>query len=131
MRTRIMHQALAAALLLAGAATAQGVFESHGDLSVTPKAGAFAYEAAHSSYPLTGEELTVMGAQTVDLAGPVYVGTGMSSHDANILETAVFSNVQLEQRPAAAPPQRYRSKVTVLDRKSTRLNSSHLGISYA
>src|ERR1035438_10132611 len=123
MRTRIMHQALAAALLLAGAATAQGVFESHGDLGVTPKAGAFAYDAAHTSYRVTGEELTVMGAQTVDLAGPVYVGTGMSSHDANILETAVFSNVQLEQRPAAAPPQRYRSKVTVFDlaARSTRV----------
>src|ERR1035438_10482667 len=115
MRTRIMHQALAAALLLAGAAAAQGVFESHGDLGVTPKACAFAYDAAHTSHRVPGEELTVIAQQTVDLAGPVYVGVGVSSHDANILETAVFSNVQLEQRPAAAPPQRYRSKVTVFD----------------
>src|ERR1035438_5756374 len=50
MRTRIMHQALAAALLLAGAAAAQPVFESHGDLGVTPKAGAFAYGAAKAEY---------------------------------------------------------------------------------
>src|ERR1017187_1604494 len=232
MRTRIMHQALAAALLLAGAAAAQPVFESHGDLGVTPKAGAFAYGAAKAEYRVAGgganiwgtedamhfvwkrltgdftltadigfagtgavahrkavlmarqdltpgsayadvalhgdgltslqfrpaagvatqevkatisappririvrrgnlftaaagkpgEELTVIGQQTVDLAGPVYVGIGVSSHDANILETAVFSNVQLEQRPAAAPPQRYRSKVTVFDlaARSTRV----------
>jgi Tol biopolymer transport system component len=48
----------------------------------------------------------------------------MCSHDANVLETAVFSNVRLEQRPAAAPAQRYRSKVTVYDlaaRSSTTL----------
>ena len=232
MRTRIMHQALAAALLLAGAAAAQPVFESHGDLGVTPKAGAFAYGAAKAEYRVTGgganiwgtedamhfvwkrltgdftltadigfagtgavahrkavlmarqdltpgsayadvalhgdgltslqfrpaagvatqevkatisappririvrrgnlftaaagkpgEELTVIGQQTVDLAGPVYVGIGVSSHDANILETAVFSNVQLEQRPPAAPQQRYRSKVTVFDlaARSTRV----------
>ena len=232
MRTRIMHQALAAALLLAGAAAAQPVFESHGDLGVTPKAGAFEYDAAKAEYRVTGgganiwgtedamhfvwkrlsgdftltadihfagagtvahrkavlmarqdltagsayadvalhgdgltslqfrpaagvatqeikstitapiririerrgnlftaaagkpgEELTVIGAQTVGLAGAVYVGIGVSSHDANILETAIFSNVRLEQRPAAAPQQGYRSKVTVYDlaARSTRV----------
>src|ERR1019366_5010484 len=70
-----------------------------------------------------GEELTVIAAQTVGLAGAVYVGIGVSSHDANILETAIFSNVRLEQRPAAAPQQGYRSKVTVYDlaARSTRV----------
>src|ERR1035437_3024775 len=53
-RTRIMHHALAAALLLAGAAAAQPVFESHGDLGVTPKAGAFEYDAAKAEYRVTG-----------------------------------------------------------------------------
>src|ERR1039457_7362081 len=70
-----------------------------------------------------GEELTTLGAQTVDLAGAVYAGIGVCSHDANILETAVFSNVRLEQLPAAAPQQHYRSKVTVYDlaARSTRV----------
>jgi TolB protein len=224
MRTRIWHQTLAAALIFVSAAAAQGVFESHADLGVTPKAGAFEYDAAASEYRVTGgganiwgtedamqfawkrltgdftltadvrfagagtvahrkavlmvrqdltpgsayadvalhgdgltslqfrptaaaateeikstvsapqrirmerrgnrftayagkpgEQLTAFGPQTVELAGPVYAGIGVCSHDANILETAIFSNVQLEQRPAAPPQQRYRSKVTVYD----------------
>jgi Tol biopolymer transport system component len=54
-----------------------------------------------------GEELTTTGPQTLDLNGPVYIGIGVSSHDANVLETAVFSNVQIEQF--------YRSAITVYD----------------
>ena len=72
-----------------------------------------------------GEELTSIATQTIALTDPVYAGLGMCSHDANVLETAVFSNVRLEQqgvnqqgvnqqRPAAPAP-RYRSKVTVFD----------------
>ena len=232
MRAKIVYQALAAALLLAGAGAAQPVFESHGDLGVTPKAGAFEYDAAKAEYRVTGgganiwgtedamhfawkrltgdftltadvrfigagtvahrkavlmarqdltpgsayadialhgdgltslqfrpaagaatqeikstisaplrlrierrgnlfmasasnggDEVTGIGQQTVDLAGAVYVGIGMCSHDANTLETAVFSNVRLEQRAPAAPQQRYRSKVTVYDlaARSTRV----------
>jgi TolB protein len=61
-----------------------------------------------------GEELTSSDAQTVELTDPVYVGIGVCSHDANVLETAVFSNVQVEQRQPAAQ-RRYRSSVTVYD----------------
>jgi len=56
-----------------------------------------------------GEALTPAGPQVVTLSDPVYVGLGICSHDANVLETAVFSNVALQQ------PQRYRSKITVYD----------------
>jgi hypothetical protein len=232
MPSRIVNQSLAAALVLAGGAAAQGVFESHGDVGVTPKTGAVEFDAATADYRVTGggadiwgaedalqfawkrlsgdvtltadirfmgagavanrkavlmvrqdltagsayadvalhgdghtalqfrpaagaatgeitstirsplrlrierrgntftafagkpgEELTTLGTQSVDLAGPVYAGIGVCSHDANILETAVFSNVRLEQLPAAAPQQRYRSKVTVYDlaARSTRV----------
>jgi hypothetical protein len=62
-----------------------------------------------------GEELTATGPQTVVLADPVYVGLGMCSHDEKILETAVFSNVQIEPLTRAAARPRYRSKVTVYD----------------
>lgn len=57
------------------------------------------------------EQLTSAGPQTVELGtAPVYIGLAVCSHDANILETAVFSNVRLEQTP---PAPHFRSKVTV------------------
>ena len=62
-----------------------------------------------------GEELTPSGPQTVELKDPVYVGIGVCSHDANVLETAVFSNVQIQQQRPPAAAQRYRSKVTIYD----------------
>jgi hypothetical protein len=46
-----------------------------------------------------GEPLTASAPTTVVLKDPVYVGIGVCSHDANILETAVFSNLQIT--PAA------------------------------
>jgi Tol biopolymer transport system component len=57
-----------------------------------------------------GEELAIAGTQLVTLAGPVYAGIGICSHDANVLESAIFTNVRIEQ-----PPPNYRSKVTVYD----------------
>jgi dipeptidyl aminopeptidase/acylaminoacyl peptidase len=62
-----------------------------------------------------GEEMVSTGPQQVDLVGPVYVGIGVCSHDADILETAVFSHVQLGGRQATAAQQRYRSKITIFD----------------
>ncbi len=44
-----------------------------------------------------GEELTPAGPATVVLEDPVYVGIGVCSHDANVLETAVFSNLKIEK----------------------------------
>jgi len=43
-----------------------------------------------------GEELTGSGPVTVTLQDPVYIGLGVCSHDANVLETAIFSNVRIE-----------------------------------
>jgi hypothetical protein len=49
-----------------------------------------------------GEELKPVGPlEYVTLQDPVYVGLGVCSHVATTLETAIFSNVQLEQAPAA------------------------------
>lgn len=62
-----------------------------------------------------GAELTAAAPQVVQLTDPVYVGLGVCSHDANVLETAVFSNVQLALARPAAAQQRYRSKITVYD----------------
>ena len=49
-----------------------------------------------------GGPLTTTGPAAVTLQDPVYVGLAVCSHDANVLETAVFSNVTLEALPAAA-----------------------------
>ncbi len=59
-----------------------------------------------------GEELTSSGPVTVALQDPVYVGIGVCSHDAQVLETAVFSNVKIET-PARRP--QIRSKISVFD----------------
>jgi Tol biopolymer transport system component len=62
-----------------------------------------------------GEQLAASGPQEILLSDPVYAGIGVCSHDANVLETAIFSNVRLEQARPAATQQRFRSKVTIYD----------------
>jgi hypothetical protein len=63
-----------------------------------------------------GEATTSTGPVTIALKDPVYVGIAVCSHDANILETAVFANVNLQNPPPQRPPvQRYRSKITIFD----------------
>lgn len=44
-----------------------------------------------------GGELKPIGPVTVALTDPVYVGLAVSAHNADVLETAVFSNVTLQQ----------------------------------
>lgn len=71
-----------------------------------------------------GEELKASGPATVSLQDPVYVGLAMCSHDANVLETAVFSNLVIEKpAPRAAQRPRYGSKISIYDlaAKSTRV----------
>ena len=43
-----------------------------------------------------GEELNSTGPLTLKLQDPVYVGLAVGSHNADVLETAVFSNVELQ-----------------------------------
>jgi TolB protein len=68
-----------------------------------------------------GETLVPSGPATVGLEGPVYVGLGVCSHDANVFETAVFSNVSIQELPASAAelnPTRVRSRISVYDLES-------------
>jgi hypothetical protein len=44
-----------------------------------------------------GGELMASGPVTVNLQDPVYIGLAVCSHNADVLETAVFANVKLEQ----------------------------------
>ncbi len=61
-----------------------------------------------------GGDLKASGPVTVALQDPVYVGIGVCSHDAQVLETAVFSNVKIE---TPAPRAQIRSKISVYDLK--------------
>jgi TolB protein len=50
------------------------------------------------------EELHPAGASIrVPIKGPFYVGIGVCAHDKNVVETAVFSNVELTEAPPPAP----------------------------
>lgn len=49
----------------------------------------------------SGDHLMLSGSATVVLQDPVYVGIGVCSHDAGVLETAVFSNVKFERRTSS------------------------------
>jgi hypothetical protein len=63
-----------------------------------------------------GEQLTTTGPASVTLHDPVYVGLAVCAHDANGIETAVFSNVSLQAIPAArTPPPSYRSRIVIFD----------------
>jgi len=79
----------------------------------------------------SGEPWTATAPQEVNLPGNVYVGLGVCSHDAGVLETAIFSNVQLNQEghpivsnpPPHPPASHFRSKITIYDlaTRSTRV----------
>jgi TolB protein len=60
-------------------------------------------EYVFMSVASAGEELHMAGGSTrVPLAGTFYVGIGVCSHDKNVIERAVFSNVDLETTPTTA-----------------------------
>jgi len=68
-----------------------------------------------------GEDLVGATPVTLNLDDQVYVGLGVCSHDAQTLETAVFSNVSFEELPASKPelnPEHVRSKISVYDLQS-------------
>jgi hypothetical protein len=55
-----------------------------------------------------GGQMTMVGpVQFIALKDPVYVGIGVSSHAATTLETAIFSNVKIEETPVAPAPQMF------------------------
>jgi len=74
-----------------------------------------------------GEPLHPSGAATrLHLEGPFYLGLGVCSHDKNVSETAVFSDVRIEALPPILPPpmanaQLYSTLQTIsLDRDARR-----------
>ena len=67
-----------------------------------------------------GEPLKSSGPVTVAMQDPVYIGLAVCSHDANILETAVFTNVKVEQLPAQP---RYTSRISIYDLASKKVRT--------
>ncbi|HYZ85898.1 MAG TPA: hypothetical protein VE621_15920 [Bryobacteraceae bacterium] len=55
------------------------------------------------------EEFKATGPQVMTFTDPVYVGIGVSSHNADVVETAVFKNVQVQVAP------HYLSKIRIFD----------------
>jgi hypothetical protein len=54
------------------------------------------------------------GSMRVALEDPFYVGIGVSAHDKDAIESAIFSNVQVTPAPAAAgPPKLYSTLETI------------------
>jgi hypothetical protein len=59
-------------------------------------------------------KLQATGPITVTLKDPVYIGLAVCSHDANVLETAVFSNVTMDVKPR----ERLTSVISIFDLKN-------------
>jgi hypothetical protein len=75
-----------------------------------------------------GEPLVSSIPATVSLEGPVYIGLGVCSHDAQVLETAVFSNVIIQEMRATetqANPEKVRSKISIYDLESKRVTVTY------
>ena len=54
----------------------------------------------HMSQSAGGQELQLAtGAVRIPLSDPYYIGVGLCSHDANVVEGATFSNVSIDQKP--------------------------------
>ncbi len=93
----------------AGAATQEVRQEAKSDLSAPVR---LRIERRGDNITINSGTMSAGKSVTVVLKDPVYVGLAMCSHDANVLETAVFSNVSLQALP---PPQKYRSKVSIFN----------------
>ncbi len=62
-----------------------------------------------------GQPFQPIGAVTVELADPVYVGLAVCSHNAKVAETAIFSNVKLTHRlPAKGETRVHEASVEIV-----------------
>lgn len=68
------------------------------------------------------EELKRFGPVTINLQDPVYVGLAVGSHNADALETAVFSNVTVQQSADQKPAPIKTSHISVYDLRSKSVN---------
>jgi len=75
-----------------------------------------------------GDALVSSIPVTVGMDGPVYVGIGVCSHDEKVLETAVFSNVKVEELPATETqlnPEKVRSRISIYDLQSKTVHIAY------
>jgi TolB protein len=109
--TSLQYRPAAAALTLETQQAAKSDLNALVHIRIERRGDRFTMQAGKA-----GEPLTTTGPVTVSLHDPVYVGLAVCSHDANVLETAVFSNVTIQALPPArTPPPAYRSKITILN----------------
>ncbi|HEX3682878.1 MAG TPA: hypothetical protein VHU83_10075 [Bryobacteraceae bacterium] len=68
-----------------------------------------------------GSDLKTTGPVTVAMQDPVYIGLAVCSHNANVLETAVFSNLTVQRAVASQQePSIKRSYISVYDLAGNR-----------
>jgi hypothetical protein len=87
-------------LTMAGMAQTNGlgIFTNEESVGQTPPGCKSSYDPGKGEYRVTGGGANVWGpVEYVSLHDPVYVGLAVCSHVATTVETAVFSNVKLEQ----------------------------------
>jgi len=76
-----------------------------------------------------GQFQLASGSMRIALQEPFYVGIGVCSHDANVVEKAVFSNVSVDAKPA--PPRMVRDNAVPNTKATTTLYSTLEVISLA
>ena len=109
--TSLQYRPTAAGITLESKQEAKSDLSAPVRIRIERRGNSFTMLAGKSGGPLTST-----GPITANLQDPVYVGLAVGSHDANILETAVFSNVSVQALPPARPPQpRYSSKISIFD----------------
>jgi TolB protein len=93
---------------------------------------AFALSAVATNSPCSQASLEKIvrpsAPVTVKLQDPVYIGLGVCSHDANVLETAVFSNVSVEKLAPVVQSQNLsnvRSKISIYDVESKNIHVAY------
>jgi TolB protein len=67
-----------------------------------------------------GHVATSTGPAIVELEDPVYVGIGVTSHNADLLETAVFSNVRVQPVKRGEPL--YDSQIAIMDLATRKID---------
>jgi TolB protein len=72
-----------------------------------------------------GTELAPTGPRTLELKDPIYIGLGVTAHNEDVLETAVFSNVRIAQ--PKPKEQQYKSKIAIYDLKTRSSQAVYTG----
>jgi Tol biopolymer transport system component len=93
----------------------ENTLEARADIKSPSRIRLERHGSVFTAYAGAGDgKLRPVAVAVVQLGEPVYVGLGVSSHDAQVLETAVFSHVALDL-PKPGANVKYRSYISIFD----------------